>query len=135
MYNQLFSLKIPSGWAVIRHSFGDVDPTVEDGVIVNDEFYNEDLLSIEPLRLTEHGWVVDQEGYALDLGWYPEANPEGCYRLTLLKGGWEQVLVEQESRDRHKIHALIEQCFGLIAQGVQDDEIAGQILLEDLIAA
>ncbi|NJR67254.1 MAG: hypothetical protein HC771_00285 [Synechococcales cyanobacterium CRU_2_2] len=132
MYEKLFSIKIPGGWAVTHHAFGDVDPVVNDGVIVNDEFYSEDLLVIEPLRFDGGGWVVDQSGYAFDLGWYPEANPEGFYRLTLLKGGWDDVIVQFQSRDRHQVHRLIEQCFSWVAQGAGDEEIARQANLNQL---
>ena len=137
MYDKLFSLRVPSGWAIVRHNFGDVDPIIEDGVIVNDEFYSEDLLSIEGLRFSESGWVADPEGYVLDLGWYPEANPKGCFCLTLLREDWDQVLLKRESQDRHKIHKLIEECFSLITQGATDDEIALQAAIweKDLIAA
>ncbi len=133
MHEKLFSLKIPGGWAIIRNSFGDVEPDVKNGVIVNDEFYGEDLLSIEPLRLSEAGWLVDTSGYALDLGWYPEANPQGHYRLTLMKGGWDDVVIQCESPDRHQIHRLIEQCFTLIAQGVADAVLAEQVRLSGLM--
>ncbi|MEQ9235911.1 hypothetical protein [Coleofasciculus sp. E2-BRE-01] len=124
MYTKLFPLKIPSGWAVIHNSFGDQDPVIDNGCIVNDEFYSEDLLSIEPIRFNGTTWIIDHNGYALDLGWYPESDPNGCYRITLLRGNWNNVILKLESRDRYKICAVIEQCFNLITQGINDEEIS-----------
>ncbi|MDZ7951658.1 hypothetical protein [Nostoc sp. DedQUE09] len=124
MYTKLFQLKIPSGWAIIHNSFGDEDPVVCDGVIVNDEFYNEDLLSIERIQFNETDWSTDLTGHVFDLGWYPESDPKGSYRLTLLRGDWNNVVVQFESKDRVKIHAIIEKLFDLITQGVDDQEIS-----------
>lgn len=124
MYHQLFPLKVPSGWAILKHSFGDEDPIVVNGAIVNDAFYSEDLLSIEPLRFDGTSWFTDESGYVLDLGWYPEADPQGCYRLTLLKEDWNHIVSQFESRNRYEIHQLIERCFDLITQGLDEQHIS-----------
>ena len=130
MYTKLVPLKIPGGWAVIHNSFGDEDPVLLNGAIVNDEFYNEDLLSIERLQFNGTDWVSAQKGYVLDLGWYPESDPQGCYRLTLLRGDWNNVVVRFESREREKIRAVIERCFDLVTQGVDDQDISRLIELD-----
>lgn len=124
MSNKLVPLSIPSGWAVIHNSFGDEDPVVSDGSIINDEFYNEDLLSIEPIQFNGINWVTDQNGYALDLGWYPESDPEGCYRLVVLRGDWNNVVVQFESKQRYEISQVIKQCFDLIIQGVDKQKFS-----------
>ena len=128
MYEKLFPIKVPTGWATIHHAFGDVDPVVQDGVIINDEFYNEDLLSIESLCFKDGVWAIDSEGYVLDLGWYPESTPEGCYRLTVLKGGWDNVVAQVESKDRSEIHLMIERCFSLLLQGIEDAALHKQLV-------
>jgi hypothetical protein len=130
MYTKLVSLKIPGGWAVIHNSFGDEDLVVRNGAIVNDEFYNEDLLSIEHLQFNGTDWVTEQKGHVLDLGWYPESDPQGHYRLTLLRGDWNNVVVQFESRDREKIRYVIERCFDLVTQGVDDQDISRLIELD-----
>jgi len=130
MYTKLVPLKIPGGWAVIHNSFGDEDPVLLNGAIVNDEFYNEDLLSIERLHFNGTDWVMAQNGHVLDLGWYPESAPQGCYRLALLRGDWNNVVVRFESREREKIRAVIERCFDLVTQGVDDQDISRLIELD-----
>lgn len=123
VFKKLLPLKIPSGWAVIHNSFGDEDPIVQEGVIVNDEFYNEDLLSIEPLSFKETNWIVETTGYLIDLGWYPEADPEGNFKLVLLKDDWDNIVASIESSDRYVIHAAIEKMFDLITSGVGEDQL------------
>lgn len=127
MSNKLVPLTISTGWAVIHNSFGDEDPVVSDGSIINDEFYNEDLLSIEPIQFNGTNWVTDRNGYAFDLGWYPEADPEGCYRLILLRGDWNNIVVQFESKERHEISQVIKQCFDLILQGIDGQEISSSL--------
>lgn len=122
--SKLVSLRVPSGWAVIINHFGDEDPVVRDGRIVNDQYYNEDLLSIETIRYEPGRWVNDPEGHAIDLGWYPESDPDGHYRLVLLRGDWDHVVVEIESRDRQVIHTAIEEAMEMVHQGVDDREIS-----------
>jgi hypothetical protein len=119
MYAKLYQLKIPSGWAVIKHSFGNEDPVVDNGFIVNDEFYSEDLLSIERLFFNGTDWVTDPDGYVLD----PESEPQGCYRFTLIRANWENVIVQYESKNREEIRKIIEQCFDLITQGIDEKNI------------
>ncbi len=128
----LMSLTIPSTWAVIYNSFGDEDPVIRNGSIENDAYYKEDLLSIERLQFNGTGWSTEPNGYVLDLGWYPEADPQGRYCLPLLRGDWDTTLVKYESRDRRQIRAAIERCLDLVAQGVADQDIARLMEAEEL---
>ncbi len=131
MYHKLIPLKIPSGWVVIHNTFGDEEPKIEDGTIINDEFYNENLLSIEQMYFDGQNWQINPQGYILDLGWYPEANPEGCYRLTLLKSNWENIIAEVESKKHEVIQYFIKRCFNLILQGIEERQIA-ELITQDL---
>ncbi|MEH2347976.1 MAG: hypothetical protein V7K55_08230 [Nostoc sp.] len=130
MYTKIVPLKIPGSWAVIYNSFGDEEPIVLDGVIVNNEFYKQDLLSIERIQYSEKGWVTYPNSYIVDLGWYPDSDPKGSYHFTLLRGNWDNVVVQFESKDRQKIRAVIERCFALVMQGVKEQDISRWIELE-----
>ena len=123
MYQKLIPFKIPSGWAVIYNSFGYEEPIIVNKRIINDEFYNEDLLSIELIKFNGDNWITDENNYTIDLGWYPEADPNGNYRLVLLKEDWDNIIVEIESKHHQKIANVIEQLFDLISQGVDDKQI------------
>ena len=130
MYQKLFPLKVPSGWAILHHSFGDENPIVENGTIVNDNFYNEDLFSIESLYFDGTKWQIDESGYVLDLGWYPEADPNGGYRLTLFKANWKHIISQFESRDRYEICRLLERCFEVLTQGFDEQKISSLLASE-----
>lgn len=127
MYSKLVPLNIPSGWAIIHNAFGDEDPLIRDGGIVNFHFYNEDLLLIKPITLEGTSTTVDQQGYTFKLGWFPHGNPHGCYRLTLWKGEAEGAVFQYESRERQTIRRVIERCFQLMMNGVHADQIETEI--------
>jgi hypothetical protein len=123
MTGKLFALRIPSTWAVIYNSFGDEAPQIRDGLIVNHEFYDEDLLSIERVKFDGSAWRTDPDGHALDLGWMPPGSLTGSYRLTLLHGNWDNIVVSMTDTDARRICDAIEQCLELVGRGVPDDEV------------
>lgn len=123
MYPKLVPLNIPSGWAVTHNSFGDEDPFIQDGRIINEQFYSENLLVIQSLQLNGTDWMINRNGYTLKLGWYPHANPNGGYRLNLVQGADQSEGIEFTATSRDKIRQMIERCFHLIQQGVEQEEI------------
>jgi hypothetical protein len=130
MHTTLMPLRIPHGWAVLYNSFGDADPIVRDGSIANFEYYKEDLLMIQRIELTSTDWVFKRDGHVLDLGWYPDADPDGNYILQVIRGAdWEKKLVTFKSHDRQKIRVVIERCLDLLIQGVDELEISRLIAL------
>jgi hypothetical protein len=127
MYSKLVRLNIPSGWAITHNTFGDEDPFIQDGRIVNEQFYNENLLMIEPIEFNGTDWIVNQNRDRLKLGWYPHANPQGSYRLQIIAGNPEEEGLEFEAKEREKIRQVIEQYFHLINQGLDLQAIKWQI--------
>jgi hypothetical protein len=84
----LVPLRIPTGWAVNFNAyFADVPMDVRDGWIENCEYFKEDLLWIQQLRFVDGRHEDDPAGWSLDLGWYPQSDPNGAYTLTLNRGG------------------------------------------------
>lgn len=122
--SKLVPLRIPSGWAVIINHFADEDPVIKDGRIVNDHFYSEDLLYIETIRGDDGRWVNNVEGHTIELGWLPESDPNGRYRLELLRSHLNHLLLEVESRDRQIIRVAIERAMEMVTQGIDDREIS-----------
>ncbi|HYH84222.1 MAG TPA: hypothetical protein VEX60_02000 [Pyrinomonadaceae bacterium] len=108
---------------MINH-FGDEDPIVLDGRIVNDQFYTIGLLWIQSMRNDGERWALNPEGHLLDLGWYPDSDPQGSYRLVVIRRDWNNILATIESADRREIRAAIEKCLHLITQGVDDRELS-----------
>ncbi len=127
MYSKRIPLNIPSGWAIIHNTFGDEDPLIRDGWIVNSHFYNENLLLIQSLRFEGTSSTLDPQGYRFQMGWFPHGNPHGCYRLFLKKGDVETPILQYESRERETIRRVIERCFQLISEGFQAESIEKEI--------
>ncbi|MCG5062041.1 MAG: hypothetical protein KA714_29775 [Limnoraphis sp. WC205] len=127
MYSKRVPLNIPSGWAIIHNTFADEDPLIREGWIVNSHFYNENLLLIQPIRFEGTSSTIDPLGERLKLGWFPQGNPHGCYRLTLEKGDVETPIFQYESRERETIRRVIERCFQLMTEGVKAEEIEKEI--------
>lgn len=130
MSAKLVPLNIPSGWAVVHNRFGDQDPLIQNGGIVNHVDYSDNLLSIRSLKADSDQWEIDPEGYHLQLGWYPASNPNGCYRLQLqkLQSVPEKEIFEYTSKKRSAIRQIIEQCLKLITEGLSLAEIQAEIL-------
>lgn len=118
---KLQPLRIPSGWKVITNSFYNIDPTWDikiincDGVNIYDLYFTEDLFHAQQSNL----------GFAVDLGWYPDGDKNGKYRLLLIKveNGeeiedkfkWDCPIVDFESRSKQeiieKLESVMEGCY------------------------
>lgn len=128
---QLVPFHIPSGWAILHNSFGNVDPLIENGYIVNGEFFNENLLSVKPIEFNGTDWVTAGDGYLLQLGWYPQYRPEGCYRLTISQGSEDKkTVVKYESKEREEIRQVLQRCFGWVSRKIGIDEISSLLEIE-----
>ena len=76
-------LRVEPPWQVTYHELYDVDPehaerlgiTVEThGMTVWGAYFGQDLLQIENRQV----------GYLLDVGWYPDGDPQGAYGLEII---------------------------------------------------
>lgn len=105
-------LNIPAGWAVCYNQFADEDPVIVDGEIENWDAFKTSLAQFNKMELVKGDWKIRDEHLLMDLGWYPEADPEGCYRLVLVNhtadGQWEDIN-EFASQDRFMVRDKIEE--------------------------
>jgi len=109
----LIQLKIPAGYAVAYNEFYDVDPVVSedsDSLIENWGLFTEDLLQIVKLRINNGKWYIPERENTLlfDLGWYPDSNINGHYRLLLVDGDWNEIK-SISSKDRFLIKETLEE--------------------------
>jgi len=93
-------LRIEPGWTVvINNKFCELDPRDLDP--------NEDHwlwhFQEDTLRLVHEYYHL-----VLDLGWYPDGNPNGHFTLVLVKDDWDDPLFEHSTRDKQEIVELIE---------------------------
>lgn len=131
MSGQLVPFHVPSGWAILHNSFVDVDPNIQNGYITNGEFFHENLLSVKPIEFDGTDWVTVRDGYELQLGWYPQYSPDGCYRLTVSQGGEEnKTVVKYESKDREEIRQVVDRCLGWVSRRAGIEEIKSLLEIE-----
>ncbi|QDH21688.1 hypothetical protein [Saccharibacillus brassicae] len=97
---KLLPLRIPSGWEVSYNSLTEMDPsqqkTDDENVWFN---FTEDLLQVKHTKF----------GILLDVGWYPERDPDGYYGLELIKNyDWSNPLVSVDTKDIQDLAERIE---------------------------
>jgi hypothetical protein len=119
----LMPLRVPAGWLVAKNHFADEIPRVENDRIANETYFNEDLLSMEQTVYTPAGWKADPAGFCVDLGWQPEADPGGAYRLVIFRGDWDHVAYRFRSTDRQLIANIINRCLWYVNLGMAFDKI------------
>lgn len=88
-------LRIPEGWTVAYNSFCEVDVDHPDAWTL----LKESLLQLKHER----------RGRLLDLGWYPEGEPDGRFVMQLYDGDFTGTLLQKhETQDRAEMVSVIE---------------------------
>lgn len=127
----LVPLGVPSGWIVVFNIFVAFG---EDEVLTAAErsaYLSQDILSMENTRSNgTDGWERYEDNWIIDLGWYGDADPNGNYRLNVLRGGWDAPKAELESRSCWTIQKGINTALRMIANGTRIDDIARQLDLD-----
>ncbi|MBO1063104.1 MAG: hypothetical protein HEQ14_19905 [Aphanizomenon flos-aquae CP01] len=109
----LQSLKIPTGWTVTWNQFYDIEPNSNmycDGLPDGDvwELFLQDLLQLKQIN----------KNIILDLGWIPEANPEGSYHLQIIANeDWSTPILVYESKNKSEVVEKINDLLLKIASG------------------
>ena len=109
-WTSLQPLRIPGGWNVMFNQFASLDP---ETLPPDDRrwlfFFVEDILYIYTDHTRKRNKQVETQRLAIDLGWYPDGDPEGAFRLeAILDEDWENPLLTFESRSRQEIVDTIE---------------------------
>ena len=100
----LQALRICEGWTVAYNSFCEVDIDHPDAW----------TLLKESLLLLKH----ERRNRLLDLGWYPEGEPEGRFVMRLYEGDFTGTLLQQhETKDRAEIVEIIERVLYAVTRG------------------
>lgn len=72
-----------------------------------------DLLSLEARRYRGEAEAGAPADFVLDLGWYPGGDPDGEYRLRLLRSGWDDIVASFSHRNQDKMQSAIERSLEL----------------------
>lgn len=113
----LVALRFPIGWTIEWNIFTQVSP--QDFVDEEHEHrweYNEDLFQ----------FVNYRQKKILDLGWYPEFQPNGQYRLVLIQendneddetNSWSDPIIKYETRSISDVINKIEELLIQVSEG------------------
>lgn len=111
-YENLQPLRIPGGgWTVEYNKFENIEPgeLSEQDEIWHYAFTEDILLIQNTLKYKRNGKIAYQK-LSLDLGWYPDGEPNGEFRLVaILNDNWENPLLQFKSRRKDSIAKMIEQ--------------------------
>lgn len=93
-------LRISGGWYIIQNKFIDIEPS---SIISEDDrlwfHFTEDILQLKH----------KQRNIIIDLGWYPDIDPNGNYRVVAVSNeDWENPIDRFESRSKKEITNKIE---------------------------
>jgi hypothetical protein len=110
--SKLIPLRIPKNWSVIYNSFYDDSDFIldENGEIDNNLSFTEDVLNIREIYFHNNEFKVKEDGFSIFLGWYPDSNPTGQYKLELIKKDFSHTLLTLHSRDKKWIAEAVEIC-------------------------
>lgn len=104
-------LRIPGGWTVVFNEFTDIDPM--EIPTENEEmwlyYFSEDLLYLCAETVRKQNKKTQVQKFGIDLGWYPEGDPDGSFKLqAILNENWKNPLLEFSSRSKDEIVQTLE---------------------------
>ncbi|WZO98978.1 hypothetical protein EP7_000569 [Isosphaeraceae bacterium EP7] len=81
-------LRIPAGWAVLSHDLREIDPSPE---AFAGSWLREDLLHLRNGRTDVF----------VDVGWYPEGDPDGEYSVVVHRGDFRSERLHEYRTPNH----------------------------------
>ena len=111
MERQIFELqplRIHSGWKVEFNDFTEYDLSVDDKSLAH-TYLIEDLLQLSFTHKDNSTILL------IDLGWYPDGDTDGSYKLYMIKDyNWDAPLEAFETKQKAEIISRIEYwvCYG-----------------------
>lgn len=110
MPNKHQGLRVPEGFVIMYNTFFDVEPPIGNFKSSDWWYFKESLLYI--------CYMKSDPKILLDLGWYPEFDPEGKFAIQVFKEDFSgEQLVDFESRSKKEIVDKINEILKDIAEG------------------
>lgn len=109
-YLNLQPLRIPPNWTMVINKLEDIDPETLSPDDENWLFaFNEDIIYMESKITRKRNKQIEQQELAVDLGWYPDGEPDGKFRLqAVLNSDWNDPLLDYSSRNKDEIVQTLE---------------------------
>lgn len=109
-YRNFQPLRIPGGWTMVYNKFRDIDPQTlspEDEKWLS--AFNEDILLLNYKLVRKRNKQTEEQEIAVDLGWYPDGEPDGKFRLqAIMNKDWNDPLLDYSSRNKDEIVKTLE---------------------------
>ncbi len=109
-WQHLQPLRIPSGWTIMINKLEDIEPeelSPEDKIWLY--AYTEDILYMYTNMSRKKNKELETQTLVIDLGWYPDSDPKGTFRLlAILNDNWENPLLEFSSRKKKEVVKKLE---------------------------
>ena len=109
-YKRLQPLRIPTGWTMLFNKSEDIEP---EELQEQDKrwlfLFIEDILHMYANLHRKKNKKLEEQKLGIDLGWYPDGEPTGSFRLVaVLDSNWDFPLLEFSSRRKVEIVKTIE---------------------------
>lgn len=110
-WSHLQPLRIPPGWTFVFNKLQDLEP---DSIERQDKIwlfaFTQDIMYLYAVVRKKRDHQVEEQKISIDLGWYPDGEPDGQFRMqALLNDNWEAPLMEFASRSKKEVVETLEQ--------------------------
>lgn len=123
LFHPLVSLQVPSGWHVVFNNLVELPPVETLTAEECDAYLSQDLLSVQSTATTG----TPSAGYVIDVGWTPDGDPAGAYRLRVVMDSWSTIALRLETRHLDVVRDAIGLCALRLNEGVPVDAIQHQL--------
>lgn len=109
-WKQLKPFRLAPNWKVMWNKLEDIEP---DNVKEDDDAWFFTFVEDMTYITTEYTYKENKKNIkhtlAIDLGWYPEGDRNGCYRLVaILDNNWNKPILKMKTRSTQKVVDTIE---------------------------
>ncbi|MCI8401664.1 MAG: hypothetical protein HFI38_06160 [Lachnospiraceae bacterium] len=110
-WEHLQPLRIPGGWTIDFNKFENAEP---QELAEQDKrwlfAFTEDILLMHKTSSRKRNGIIEQQKLQLDLGWYPDGEPDGAFLLqAILNDNWETPLLIFHSKSKDAVVKMLEQ--------------------------
>lgn len=109
-WKQLKPFRLAPNWKIMWNKLKDIEP---DHVKEDDDAWLFTFVEDMTYITTEYTYKENKKNMkhtlAIDLGWYPEGDRNGCYHLAaILDNNWDKPILEMKTRSTQKVADTIE---------------------------
>ncbi|MFC4467192.1 hypothetical protein ACFPH6_22145 [Streptomyces xiangluensis] len=87
-------------------------------------YLTEDILSMVSTSFVGDHWRTLPDSLIIDLGWYAPSEGDGFYRLCVLRGSWDNVVIVVENPDQYVIRDCIDYILEALSTGASLEQIS-----------